>query len=39
MGQYEQAKEYGSKSLSAAQEAEDQYWQLNATMLIAQSEG
>ncbi|EDO42886.1 predicted protein, partial [Nematostella vectensis] len=35
---YQDAKEYGQKSLAAAQEASDQVWQLNATVLIAQAE-
>lgn len=36
---FQDAKEYGQKSLAAAQEADDQVWQLNATVLIAQAEG
>ena len=39
MGEYETAEEYGEKSLAAAQEAKDEVWQLNATVLIAQSQG
>ncbi|XP_031557017.1 tetratricopeptide repeat protein 25-like [Actinia tenebrosa] len=35
---FQDAKEYGQKSLAAAQEADDQVWQLNATVLIAQAE-
>jgi len=33
------AKEYGEKSLEAATEASDDLWQLNACVLIAQSNG
>lgn len=33
------AKDYGEKSLAAAEEAKDDVWQLNACVLIAQSEG
>lgn len=36
---FQDAKEYGQKSLAAAREADDQVWQLNATVLIAQAEG
>ena len=36
---YQDAKEFGQKSLAAAQEAEDQVWQLNATVLVSQAEG
>ena len=39
MGKHEQAKEFGEKSLKAAEEADDDVWQLNASVLIAQSEG
>ena len=38
-GKYEEAKEHGLKSLNAAQDCHDQFWQLNAGMLIAQAEG
>ena len=34
-----EAKEYGEKSLEAATEADDELWQLNASVLIAQSNG
>jgi len=34
-----EAKEYGEKSLEAATEAADELWQLNASVLIAQSYG
>jgi len=34
-----EAKEYGEKSLEAATEAADELWQLNASVLIAQSHG
>lgn len=36
---FQDAKEYGQKSLAAARDADDQVWQLNATVLIAQAEG
>lgn len=36
---FQDAKEYGQKSLAAAREADDQVWQLNATVLVAQAEG
>ena len=39
MGKYDQAQEYGEKSLKAAQEADDGVWQLNASVLVAQSQG
>merc|ERR1711874_746782 len=32
------AKDYGERSLAAAQEAEDDMWQLHALVLISQSE-
>lgn len=35
---YQEAKEFGEKSLAAAKEAEDNGWQLHACVLIAQSE-
>ena len=38
-GNYTDAKEYGEKSQDAAEESHDQFWQLNASMLIAQTEG
>ena len=38
-GKYDAAKDYGDKSMSAAQEAGDKVWQLNASVLIAQSLG
>lgn len=38
IGKYREAKEYGEKSLAAAVEAEDDIWQLNGSVLIAQSE-
>jgi len=34
-----EANEYGEKSLEAATEADDELWQLNASVLIAQSHG
>ena len=39
LNSYKEAKEYGIKSLDAAQDCGDQVWQLNAFMLIAQAEG
>ena len=39
LGHFEKAKEYGEDSLKAANEAEDEVWQLNASVLIAQAEG
>ena len=36
---YQDAKEYGQKSLAAAEEADDKVWQLNARVLISQAEG
>ena len=39
MGDNSQAKDFGERSLAAAQEAKDDVWQLNASVLIAQSEG
>ena len=36
---FERAHEYGTKSMGAAEEACDGVWQLNASILIAQSEG
>jgi len=39
MGEHEKAEDYGEKSLAAAQEAKDDVWQLNATVLIAQAQG
>ncbi len=39
IGKYEDAIEFGKKSLDSAHDTKDHYWQLNANMLIAQSEG
>ena len=39
LSQWQEAKEYGEKSLTAARDAEDKMWQLNASIMIAQSEG
>ena len=36
---YQYAKEFGQKSLAAAEQADDKVWQLNATVLEAQAEG
>ncbi|XP_071481076.1 outer dynein arm-docking complex subunit 4-like [Diadema antillarum] len=38
LGDYQEARDCGQKSLQAAQEAGDDVWQLNASVLIAQSE-
>lgn len=35
---YEQARDFGGKSLAASQEANDQVWELNASVLVAQAE-
>ena len=39
LNRYSQAKDYGEQSFTAAAEAEDQMWQLQASVLIAQAEG
>ena len=39
MGNYKEARDYGEQSLEAAEEAEDEVWQLNASVLIAQADG
>lgn len=39
LGKYTDAREHGEKSLACAKEAEDEGWQLHASVLIAQSEG
>ena len=36
---YQEAKDYGEKSMEAANEADDDVWQLNASVLVAQAEG
>jgi tetratricopeptide (TPR) repeat protein len=38
LGEYETSKDYGKKSLSCAEAIDDEVWQLNATVLIAQSD-
>ncbi|KAJ8019702.1 Tetratricopeptide repeat protein 25 [Holothuria leucospilota] len=38
LGNYQEARDFGEKSFKAAQEAGDDMWQLNASVLIAQSE-
>lgn len=38
IGDYEVAKDYGRKSLECSEAISDEVWQLNATVLIAQSE-
>ncbi len=35
---FTEARDFGEKSLSSAKEADDQMWQLNASVLIAQAE-
>lgn len=37
--EFNKAKEYGEKSLSAARDADDIDWTLHSTVLVAQSEG
>lgn len=39
LGKFEQAREYGEKSLTAAEDAEDPGWQLHASVMIAQAHG
>ena len=39
LGNYTESHDFGEKSLQAAQEAGDDVWQLNASVLIAQAEG
>lgn len=39
LGEYTEAKKYGEQSETAAVEAEDQMWQLQASVLTAQAEG
>ena len=36
---YEEAKSYGEKSLGAAENAQDDQWQMNASVLVAQAQG
>lgn len=38
MGNFNKARDLGEKSLTAANESQDQMWQLNASVLIAQAE-
>lgn len=38
MGDFDVAKDFGKKSLECAEKINDEVWQLNATVLIAQSE-
>lgn len=38
LGNYNEARELGEKSLTAANDSQDQMWQLNASVLIAQAE-
>lgn len=39
LGEYNEAKDYGEKSIDAAKDADDAGWQLHARVLVAQSEG
>lgn len=39
MGKFTEAKDYGEKSMAAAEEAKDNVWKLNASVLIAQADG
>ena len=39
LGNYDQAKAHGEKSMTAAQEGGDLAWQLNACVLVGQAEG
>ena len=39
MGSYDEARSYGEESFKAAEEAEDEVWQLNSSVLIAQADG
>lgn len=36
--EYEEAKVYGEKSLGAAESAQDDQWQMNASVLVAQAQ-
>ena len=39
LGSYTDAHQYGEKALEAAKAADDDMWQLNSAVLVAQSEG
>lgn len=39
LGHLDKAREYGEKSYEAAEKADDDQWQLQATVLIAQAQG
>ena len=39
IGKFDQAKDYGERSKTSAMDAEDDVWQLNASVLIAQAHG
>ena len=39
MGNFTEARDYGEQALEAAKEAEDEVWQLNSSVLIAQADG
>ena len=38
LGNHGEARDYGEKSLTAAGDAQDHLWQLNASVLVAQAE-
>ncbi len=38
LSDYNEARDFGEKSLTAARDTQDQMWQLNASVLIAQAE-
>jgi hypothetical protein len=38
MGNFSEARDLGEKALVAANESQDQMWQLNASVLVAQAE-
>ena len=39
IGKYSDAKDYGERSLEAAEESGESNWQLHASVLVAQSQG
>ena len=39
LGNFQDARDFGRKSLVAGAEAKDEVWQLNASVLVAQAEG
>lgn len=38
LGRYEDARDYGARSAAAASQTADEKWQINANVLVAQSE-